>query len=167
MGNNSAELIANALGTDQYLRAIYLNDNKIENPSCKKFIYMMRKNLCLLTIDLRNNPGYDEYIHSRLVMKMSKNIRYLYQQYKKGEYSEEEFENYKEFIDALKISKNSLMPPFSMSIYLRKLSNFIIIIYQRHLKTMIMRMKMKLIMKIKNKWKQNQRKKSKRKKMKN
>ena len=33
-------------------------------------------------------------------MKMSKNIRYLYQQYKKGEYNEEEFENYKEFIDA-------------------------------------------------------------------
>ena len=60
----------------------------------------MRKNLCLLTIDLRNNPGYDEFIHSRLVMKMSKNIRYLYQQYKKGEYSEEDFENYKEFIDA-------------------------------------------------------------------
>ena len=100
LGKDSAESIANALSTDQYLRAIYLNDNKIENSSCKKFIYMMRKNLCLLTIDLRNNPGYDEYIHSRLVMKMSKNIRYLYQQYKKGEYNEEEFENYKEFIDA-------------------------------------------------------------------
>ena len=100
LGRDAAESIANALGTDQYLRAIYLNDNKIENASCKKFIYMMRKNLCLLTIDLRNNPGYDEFIHSRLVMKMSKNIRYLYQQYKKGEYNEEEFENYKEFIDA-------------------------------------------------------------------
>ena len=100
LGKDSAELISNALGTDQYLRAIYLNDNKIENASCKKFIYMMRKNLCLLTLDLRNNPGYDEYIHSRLVMKMSKNIRYLYQQFKKGEYTEEEFENYKEFIDA-------------------------------------------------------------------
>ena len=97
---DSAEMIVNALGTDQYIRAIYLNDNQIENDSCKKFIYMMRKNLCLLTLDLRNNPGYDEYIHSRLVMKMSKNIRYLYQQYKKGEYTEEEFENYKEFIDA-------------------------------------------------------------------
>jgi len=100
LGKDSAELIVNALGTDQYIRAIYLNDNKIENSSCKKFIYMMRKNLCLLTLDLRNNPGYDEYIHSRLVMKMSKNIRYLYQQYKKGEFNEEEFENLKEFIDA-------------------------------------------------------------------
>ena len=61
---------------------------------------MMRKNMSLLTIDLRNNPGYDEYIHSRIVMKMAKNMRYLYQQYKKGEFSEEEFENFKEFIDA-------------------------------------------------------------------
>ena len=100
LGKDSAELIVNALGTDQYIRAIYLTDNKIDNASCKKYIYMMRKNLCLLTLDLRNNPGYDEYIHSRLVMKMSKNIRYLYQQYKKGEFTEEEFENLKEFIDA-------------------------------------------------------------------
>ena len=61
---------------------------------------MMRKNLALLTIDLRGNPGYDDYLHSRLVMKMAKNMRYLYQQYKKGEFSEEEFENFKEFIDA-------------------------------------------------------------------
>ena len=100
LGNESAEAFVKVLGTDQYLRAVYLNENKIGNDSCKKFIYMMRKNLCLLTIDLRGNPGYDEYIHSRLVMKMAKNMRYLYQQYKKGEFTEEEFENFKEFIDA-------------------------------------------------------------------
>ena len=51
----------------------------MDKSSCKKFIYMMRKNLHILTIDLRGNPGYDNTIHSRLVMKMSKNIRYLYQ----------------------------------------------------------------------------------------
>ena len=100
LSNESAEVIAKILGTDQYLRAVYLNENKIGNNSCKKFIYMMRKNLSLLTIDLRGNPGYDEFIHSRLVMKMAKNMRYLYQQYKKGEFTEEEFENFKEFIDA-------------------------------------------------------------------
>ena len=59
----------------------------------------MRKNLSLLTIDLRSNPGYDEDIHHRLVIKMSKNIRYLFQQYKLGEFTEEEFEQLKEFID--------------------------------------------------------------------
>ena len=32
-------------------------------------------------------------------MKMSKNIIYLYQQFQNGEYTEEEFENLKEFID--------------------------------------------------------------------
>ena len=100
LGNESADVIAKVLGTDQYLRAVYLNENKIGNNSCKKFIYMMRKNLSLLTIDLRGNPGYDDYIHSRLVMKMAKNMRYLYQQYKKGEFTEGEFENFKEFIDA-------------------------------------------------------------------
>ena len=102
-GNNlskdSADSITNALYTDQYIRAIYLNNNKFDDTSCKKFIYMMRKNLTILTIDLRGNPGYDTSIHSRLVLKMSKNIRYLYHQYKKNEYSEEEFERFKIFID--------------------------------------------------------------------
>ena len=102
-GNNlsrdSADSIINALYSDQYIRALYLNNNKFDEVSCKQFIYMMRKNLTILTIDLRANPGYDTSIHSRFVMKMSKNIRYLYQQYKKGEYSDEEFERFKIFID--------------------------------------------------------------------
>ena len=124
-GNNlskdSADSISNALYSDLYIRAIYLNNNKFDNYSCKKFIYMMRNNLSILTIDLRGNPGYDNYIHSRLVMKMSKNIRYLYQQYKKGEYSEEEFENFKIFIDV----------SFLMLIFHKMLLNFIIIICQK------------------------------------
>jgi centrosomal protein CEP78 len=100
LGKYSAEALANALGNEKYIRAIYLNNNRMDNGACKKLIYMMRKNLYILTLDLRNNPGYDEYIHSRLVMKMSKNIHYLYQQHKKGECTGEEFENLKEFIDA-------------------------------------------------------------------
>ena len=100
LSNESAECLIKVLSSDQYLRAVHLNNNKITNEFCKRFIYMMRKNMSLLTIDLRDNPGYDEYIHSRIVMKMAKNMRYLYQQYKKGEFSEEEFENFKEYIDA-------------------------------------------------------------------
>ena len=99
LGGDSAECISSALYADQYIRAVYLNNNDFDNCSCKKFIYMMRQNLTLLTIDLRGNPGYDNSIHPRLVMKMSKNIRYLYQQFKKGEYTKEEFENFKLFID--------------------------------------------------------------------
>ena len=102
-GNNlskdSAECISSVLYSDQYIRAIYLNNNKFDNSSCKKFIYMMIKNLTILTIDLRENPGYDEDIHHRLVLKMSKNIRYLFQQYKMKEYTKDEFEQLKEFID--------------------------------------------------------------------
>ena len=84
LGEKSTDKICYSLCSDNYIRAIDLSDNLIDNESCKKYIYMMRKNNTLLTIDLRNNPGYDENIHSRLVMKMSKNIHYLYQQYQNG-----------------------------------------------------------------------------------
>ena len=60
---------------------------------------MLRRNMTLLNIDLRNNPGYDENIKTRLIMKMSKNIRNLYLQFKSKVYTENEFENYKKFID--------------------------------------------------------------------
>jgi len=80
------QLIFSVLYSDQYIKAIYLNNNKFDNQSFKKFIYMMRKNLSILTIYLRSNPGYDEDIHHRLVMIINKNIRYLFQQYKLGEY---------------------------------------------------------------------------------
>jgi hypothetical protein len=99
LGEKSTDKICYALCNDQYLRAVDLSDNNIDNNSCKKYIYMMRKNNTLLTIDLRNNPGYDENIHSRLVMKMSKNIHFLYQQYQSGAYTEEEFENLKDYIE--------------------------------------------------------------------
>lgn len=99
LGHDSAEYICSALILDQYIRLINLRKNKFNALSCKKFIYMMRKNLSILTIDLRDNPGYDNIIHSRLVMKMSKNIRFLYHQYKKGLYSKKEFENYKQYIE--------------------------------------------------------------------
>ena len=59
----------------------------------------MRKNNTLLTVDLKENPGYDEEIHGRIVMKMAKNIKYLYQKYLNEDYNEEEFQNFKTFID--------------------------------------------------------------------
>ena len=99
LGKYSADCISKALSHDQYIRIIDLSENNLDNAACKKFIHMMRKNNILLTIDLRDNPGYDESIYQRMIMKMSKNIRYLYQQFQNGNYSEEEFENLKDFID--------------------------------------------------------------------
>ena len=99
LSNYSAECLSKALSHDQYIRIIDLSENNIDNSACKKFIHMMRKNNILLTVDLRENPGYDEEIYQRMIMKMSKNIRYLYQQFQNGEYTEEQFENLKEFID--------------------------------------------------------------------
>ena len=99
LSSYSAECLSKALSHDQYIRILDLSENNLDNSACKKFIHMMRKNNILLTVDLRENPGYDEVIYQRMIMKMSKNIRYLYQQFQNGEYTEEEFENLKEFID--------------------------------------------------------------------
>ena len=99
LSNYSAECLSKALSHDQFIRIVDLSENNLDNSACKKFIHMMRKNNILLTVDLRENPGYDEVIYQRMIMKMSKNIRYLYQQFQNGEYTEEEFENLKEFID--------------------------------------------------------------------
>ena len=99
LGKYSADCISKALSHDQYIRIIDLSENNLDNASCKKFIHMMRKNNILLTVDLRDNPGYDESIYQRMIMKMSKNIRFLYQQFQNGNFNEEEFENLKDFID--------------------------------------------------------------------
>ena len=63
------------------------------------FIKIMRKNNVILNIDLQNNPGYDEDIHTRIVMKMSKNIKILYSKYLNDEFREEEFNEIKGFIN--------------------------------------------------------------------
>ena len=99
LSSYTADCITTSLASDQYVRSIVLTNNNFDKNSCKKFIYMLRRNLTLLNIDLRNNPGYDDNIKTRLVMKMSKNIRNLYIQFKNKVYTEKEFQNYKKFID--------------------------------------------------------------------
>ena len=99
LSSYSADCITNALASDQYVRSITLTYNQFDQESCKKFIYMLRKNMALLNIDLRYNPGYDVNIKKRLVMKMSKNIRYLSLQYKNGVYTEKEYKNLKKYIN--------------------------------------------------------------------
>ena len=99
LGTKSAKLISGSLNSDQYIRYIDLSKNLFDNSACKLFVHMMRKNNTLLTVDLRDNMGYDEFINPRIVMKMSKNIKVLYSQYQEGEYTEEEFEYLKGFID--------------------------------------------------------------------
>ena len=99
LGPKSAKLISDSLNNDQYIRYIDLSKNIFDNSACKLFVHMMRKNNTLLTVDLRDNLGYDEFINPRIVMKMSKNIKILYTQYQEGEYTEEEFAYLKGFID--------------------------------------------------------------------
>ena len=82
LSSYAADCITTSLASDQYVRSIILTNNSMDTNSCKKFIYMLRRNMTLLNIDLRENPGYDENIKIRLVMKMSKNIHNLYIQFK-------------------------------------------------------------------------------------
>ena len=77
LGEKSTDKICYSLSSDQYIRYIDLSKNLFDNSACKLFVHMMRKNNTLLTVDLRNNTGYDEFINPRIVMKMSKNIKYL------------------------------------------------------------------------------------------
>ena len=103
-GNNlssySADCITTALASDQYVRSIILSNNKFEVDDCKKFIYMLRRNMTLLNIDLSSNLGYSDNIQKRLIIKMAKNIKNLYIKFKKGEIDGEEFENYKKYINS-------------------------------------------------------------------
>ncbi len=91
--------MSNSLLTDQYIRSIDLSENNLNKESCKMFIKIMRKNNVLLNLDLQNNPGYDEEIHARIVMKMSKNIKILYSRYLNDEFREDEFNEIKGFIN--------------------------------------------------------------------
>ena len=103
-GNNlssyAADCMTTALALDQYVRSIILTNNKFQSEDCKKFIYMLRRNMTLLNIDLKSNPGFNDNIQKRLIIKMSKNIKNLYLKYKNNEMSGEDFEKYKKFINS-------------------------------------------------------------------
>jgi centrosomal protein CEP78 len=99
LSSSSAECITTSLASDQYIRSITLSNNLFDKNSCKKFIYMLRRNTTLLNIDLRDNPGYDDNIKYRLVLKMSKNIKHLYNLFQKNVYSLDEYKRFKKYID--------------------------------------------------------------------
>ena len=100
LSSYSADCITTALALDQYVRSINLSNNQFDSNACKKFIYMLRKNMSLLNIDLKGNPGYNDNIQKRIIIKMSKNIKNLYNKFQDKEISVEEFESYKKYINS-------------------------------------------------------------------
>ena len=70
-----AEEIAKALGYDAYIRHINLSKNNIMEGGCKKLVKSLRKNITVLNLDLRQNPGYTDQIQQRLNLKLIKNIK--------------------------------------------------------------------------------------------
>lgn len=71
----TADELADALRVDNYLRSLNISSNLLREEGCKKLIKAMRTNNTLLSLDLRDNEGYTENVHMRLVMKLSKNLR--------------------------------------------------------------------------------------------
>ena len=100
LSSYSADCITTALASDQYVRSIILSNNDFDLEACKKFVYMLRRNMTLLNIDLSSNKGYNDNIQKRLIIKMSKNIKNLYIKYKNNEIDEQEFEEYKKYINS-------------------------------------------------------------------
>lgn len=100
LSSYAADCITTALSSDQYIRSIILSNNEFDLDSCKKFIYMLRRNISLLNIDLKSNPGYNDNIQKRLIIKMSKNIKNLYLNFKSNKITSEEFEYFKKFINS-------------------------------------------------------------------
>ena len=90
LSDDFSEKVSFCLSSDNYIKSIDLSFNKITNVGCKKLSKMLRINSKLINLDLRNNPGYDENIHMRITMKLSKNIKSL---------SEEDLNNNKYYID--------------------------------------------------------------------
>ena len=100
LSSYSADCLTTALASDQYVRSIILSNNDFDLEACKKFVYMLRRNMTLLNIDLTSNKGYNDNIQKRLIIKMSKNIKKLYIKYKNNEIDEKEFEEYKKYINS-------------------------------------------------------------------
>ena len=55
LGDVSADNISNAISYDSYIRSINLSDNQISSTGCKKFIKVLRRNMSVINLDLRNN----------------------------------------------------------------------------------------------------------------
>jgi hypothetical protein len=113
----TAEEISNALANDSYIRSINLRNNKISLEGCKDFIKVLRKNLTLLNLDLNGNPGYDtsSNIHKRLVIKLSKNIKYLHTLYLENYYNKGEYDYLKQFASFEKF--NIEIPEHILNLY--------------------------------------------------
>lgn len=75
LSENSAESFAAALQTDTYLRSLCLSRNQFFLEGCKKLVRAMRRNCTLLNLDIRENYGYNENIHKRILVKISRNVK--------------------------------------------------------------------------------------------
>jgi len=100
ISDNSADSIAIALQNDVYLRWLNLSRNQIFLEGCKKLVRSMRRNMTLLNLDMRDNYGYNENIHKRILVKISRNIKSQFKNFNEyGVGYNKENNNLKNFIN--------------------------------------------------------------------
>lgn len=95
ISSRGAEMLANSLKNESYIRNLNLNSNKIDEKGCKAFIHALRKNNTLINLDLQSNEGYTENVKKRLTLKLIKNIKHLRQ----SGYNKEEIAFYSQFVN--------------------------------------------------------------------
>ena len=75
--SNSCITLANALSYDNYIRKIDLKNNLIEKEGISAFNKLLKTNITLINVDLRDNIGFDENNKAKINLKLANNIIFI------------------------------------------------------------------------------------------
>lgn len=74
LDDTAAEDICKFLSYDKWLKSLNLRHNKLELKGCLEFIRLLTKNDSLLSLDLRDNPGFNRKLSHIVLEKLSSNM---------------------------------------------------------------------------------------------
>ena len=74
LDDGAAEDICKFLCYDKYLRSLNIRKNRLELRGCLEFVKLLSKNDTLLSLDLRDNPGFNRKMSNLVLEKLSSNM---------------------------------------------------------------------------------------------
>ncbi len=74
IGDAGAEELCHCLSNDGWLQSLNLRKNKIEPEGCIEFVKLLAKNHSLLSLDLRDNPGFNRKLSQTILEKLKQNM---------------------------------------------------------------------------------------------
>lgn len=83
MGNHAVAEWMKFLKFDNWTRSLNLRHNSIEKEGIKEFVSLMRRNDTLISLDLRDNPGFDQDSSRFIFKKLVRNIQ-KFKEYKEN-----------------------------------------------------------------------------------